>query len=501
MFPEKEKGFMFFKRELPPDDPVEERVKHFREFHHSLPDEKAREQAYRCMNCGVPFCHYGCPLGNRIPDFNNAVKDKDWKTALKILHSTNNFPEFTGRVCPAPCEASCVLGINDDPVSIEQIEYEIAERGWKNGWIKPEPPETRTNKRVAIIGSGPAGLAAGQQLNRAGHYVDIFERSDEPGGLLMYGIPGFKLDKKVVWRRINQLIDEGVNFKCSSEIGKNVPIESLLEYDAVLIAIGSTVARTFKDMNVPGSNLKGIVTAMSFLTQSTRKVLGKPIYGEEITAKDKNVVVIGGGDTGSDCIGTSIRQGCKSVINLELLPKPPLQRTGDNLWPQWPMILRTSTSHQEGGERIFSVLTKEFLGDSQGNVTGIRIVEIEWFTDENGTRRFREKANTEKIIPCELVLLAMGFVAPEADLFVEKLGIELTTTRFGKAIKTNEKYMTSKKGIFSAGDARRGQSLVVWAISEGRESARCIDEWLMGRSYLPSKNKFGYILERDKEIN
>ncbi len=498
MFPEKEKGFMYFKRELPPNEDPKERIKHFKEFHHSFTDEEAMKQAYRCMNCGVPFCHYGCPLGNRIPDFNNAVKDNDWKTALKILHSTNNFPEFTGRVCPAPCEASCVLGINDDPVTIEQIEYEIAERGWKNGWIKPELPDRRTGKRVAIIGSGPAGLAAAQQLNRAGHYVEVFERDVAPGGLLMFGIPGFKLDKEVVWRRINQITDEGVRFICSTEVGKDLSVEALFEYDAVLFTIGSTVARTFKDMNVPGANLRGIYTAMSFLTQNTKRLLNLPIQGEIISAKDKNVVVIGGGDTGSDCIGTSIRQGCKSVINLELLPKPPIMRTGDNLWPQWPMILRTSTSHEEGGERIFSVLTKAFEGDEYGNVKGIRIVDLEWYNDENGMRKFREIAGTERTLPCELVILAMGFVAPEADRFVEELGIELTSTRFGKAIKTDLNYMTTRPGFFAAGDARRGQSLVVWAISEGRESARHIDEWLMGRSYLHAKNKFCYLMEKEK---
>ncbi len=496
MFPEKSKGFMVFKREIGPEDPPHERVKHFREFHHSLPEEKIRQQAYRCMNCGIPFCHHGCPLGNQIPDFNDLVKDGDWKRALEVLHSTNNFPEFTGRVCPAPCETSCVLGINEPPVTIEQIEYEIAERGWREGWIKPEPPEHRTGKRIAIIGSGPSGLASAQQLNRAGHYVDVFERADEPGGLLMYGIPGFKLDKSVVWRRINQLIDEGVVFHCSSEVGKNIPVEQLLEYDAVLFTIGSTIARTFASMNIPGSSLAGIHTAMEFLTQSTRRVLGKKIDGKEILATNKNVIVIGGGDTGSDCIGTSIRQGCKSVVNLELLPRPPLERTGDNLWPQWPMILRTSSSHEEGGERLFSVLTKAFEGDEHGHVKSIHIVRIEWYTDENGQKRFREIPGSDMKLPCELVLLAMGFVAPEADLFIEKLGIELYNTRFGKAIKTNEKYMTTRPGFFSAGDARRGQSLVVWAIHEGRESARCIDEWLMGRSYLHSKTSWGYSCQK-----
>ncbi|HOK09074.1 MAG TPA: glutamate synthase subunit beta [Candidatus Hydrogenedens sp.] len=497
MLPPKSKGFMVFQRELGSEEPIQQRIKHFREFHHSLPEEKIRQQAYRCMNCGVPFCHHGCPLGNQIPDFNDCVKDGDWKRALEILHSTNNFPEFTGRVCPAPCESSCVLGINEPPVTIEQIEYEIAERGWREGWIKPEPPEFRTGKRVAIIGSGPSGLSAGQQLNRAGHTVHIFERADEPGGLLMYGIPGFKLDKSIVWRRLNQLIDEGVVFKCSSEVGQNIPVEQILEYDAVLFTIGSTVARTFASMNIPGSSLSGIHTAMDFLTQSTRRLLGKKIEGKEIVATNKNVIVIGGGDTGSDCIGTSIRQGCKSVVNLEVLPRPPLERTGDNLWPQWPMILRTSSSHEEGGERLFSVMTKSFEGDAHGHVKAINLIRLEWYTDENGQKRMREIPGTEMKLPCELVILAMGFVAPETDAFLEALGLELTTTRFGKAIKTNSKYMTTHPGIFSAGDARRGQSLVVWAISEGRESARYIDEWLMGKvSYLHAKDSWGYSCER-----
>lgn len=497
MFPEKTKGFMTFKRELGPEDPPQERIKHFREFHHSLPEEKLRQQAYRCMNCGVPFCHHGCPLGNQIPDFNDLVKDGDWKQALEILHSTNNFPEFTGRVCPAPCESSCVLGINEPPVTIEQIEYEIVERGWREGWIKPEPPELRTGKRIAIVGSGPSGLAAAQQLNRAGHTVEVFERADEPGGLLMFGIPGFKLDKSVVWRRLNQLIDEGVTFRCASEVGKNINAEELLGYDAVLFTIGSTVARTFTGMNIPGSSLAGIHAAVDFLTQNTRRLLGKKIDGKEIVATNKNVIVIGGGDTGSDCIGTSIRQGCKSVVNLELLPRPPLERTGDNLWPQWPMILRISSSHEEGGERLYSVSTKAFEGDEHGHVKSIQFVRLEWFTDEKGQKRMREIPGSEMRLPCELVILAMGFVSPEFDVFVEKLGIELCSTRFGKAIKTDERYMTTRPGFFSAGDARRGQSLVVWAISEGRESAHCIDKWLMGKTYLHVRDTWGYYIPQE----
>lgn len=493
MLPDKGRGFMLYARELAPDDPPEARIQHYREFFNSLPGSRLRQQAERCMNCGIPFCHYGCPLGNRIPDFNEQVKNGNWAEALQILHSTNNYPEFTGRVCPAPCETSCVLGINEPPVTIEMIEREIAERGWKEGWIKPEPPEKRTGKKVAIVGSGPAGLAAAQQLNRAGHSVVVYERSDEPGGLLIYGIPAFKLSKEVVFRRIDQIKAEGVEFRCGVEIGKDVPVSELDEYDAVVLAIGSTQARTFEGMNVPGSDLEGLHLAMEFLPQQTRRVLGKTIQDLEILATDKNVIVIGGGDTGSDCVGTSLRQRCKSLVNIELLPRPPLDRAPDNPWPQWAFIFRTSSSHQEGGERRYCMLTKRFEDDGTGHVAALHAVKVEWGApDASGRRQVNEVPGSELRIPCELVLLAMGFVQPEADAFVKGMGLELEKNRFGRSIKADARYQTSRPNVFVAGDARRGQSLVVWAIHEGREAARAVDLHLMGHSDLPSIRTHGY---------
>jgi len=486
---------MTFQRELADPRSPEERIHDFQEFVNSLPPDKLQAQAYRCMNCGVPFCHSGCPLGNQIPDFNDRVKDGDWAGALEILHSTNNFPEFTGRVCPAPCESACVLGIIDPAVAIEMIEREIADRGWADGRIVPEPPEQRTGKRVAVIGSGPAGLAAAQQLNRAGHTVVVYERADEPGGLLLYGIPNFKLDKGVVRRRVAQLREEGVEFRCNSEIGRNVPASELDQYDAVLIAVGSTKPRTFEGMNVPGWNLNGIHPAMDFLTQQTKRLLGKPFDGPEITATGKRVVVIGGGDTGSDCLGTSIRQGCASVTNIELFPKPPANRAEDNPWPQWDFILRTSSSHREaeGGDcRDWCINTKEFVDDGKGNVCAIRAVRVEWVIEPSGRRAMNEVPGSETLIECDLVLLAMGFTQPETDTFVSDLKLELEKNRFGMGIKAGLNYATSKPSVFVAGDARRGQSLVVWAIHEGREAARAVDLHLMGYSDLPTINSFGY---------
>ncbi len=494
MLPNKARGFMEFDREIAPYDPVDDRLKHYNEFINSLPPKKMQQQAYRCMNCGVPFCHQGCPLGNMIPDFNEAVKNDDWKEALDILHATNNFPEFTGRVCPAPCEGSCVLGINEPPVTIEVIEREIGDRGWKEGWIQPEPPEHRTGKQIAVVGSGPAGLAAAQQLNRAGHNVVVYERDDELGGLLTYGIPSFKLDKGVVHARVKQIQDEGVEFRCNAEVGKNVPITELDQYGAVLIAIGSTKARTFAGMGIPGSDLKGIYPAMDFLPQQTKRLMGKPVAGEELLATGKSVVVIGGGDTGSDCVGTSLRQGCKNLANIELMPKPPLERVPTNPWPEWPFIMRTSSSHEEGGERDYCILTKEFVDDGNGHVKGLRAVRIEWSEpDEVGRRKMQEIPGSEVEIPADLVLLAMGFTQPEAETFADEMGLDWDKNRFGQALKADDKtYMTSKPGVFACGDARRGQSLVVWAISEGREAARAMDLYLMGSSGLPGKASFGY---------
>lgn len=476
---------MVYRRELPPYQPKDVRVTHWDEFESVLPNEKMREQGYRCMNCGVPFCMSGCPLGNIIPDFNDLVKDDNWRAALERLHSTNNFPEFTGRVCPAPCEASCVLGINEPPVTIKLIERAIADRAVGEHWIQPEPPKARTGKTVAVIGSGPAGLAAAQQLNRAGHTVTVFERDDEPGGLLMYGIPDFKLNKQVVRRRLRQMEAEGVRFRCNAWVGRDIPATDLeRDFDAILITTGSTKPR---DLPIPGRELKGIHFAMEFLTQQNRRVSGKPVRGEEITARGKRVVILGGGDTGSDCHGTSIRQGAKQVWSIELLPKPPEGYNEKTPWPLWPLVLRSSSSHQEGGERDWSVLTKQFLGEN-GHVTKLRCVRLEWF-EENGKTQMREIAGSEFELECDLVLLALGFVHPEHDVPTQ-LGLELDGR--GNIKAEYGSYRTSKEKVFAAGDARRGQSLVVWAIHEGREAARAVDLYLMGHSDLPSAYSHGY---------
>jgi len=489
MWPGKEKGFMAFPRELPDNAPVEDRVQHFDEFAGSFPEDKVVEQAYRCMNCGVPFCHSGCPLGNLIPDFNEAVKNRDWRKALDVLHSTNNFPEFTGRVCPAPCETACVLGITDPAVTIEYLEREIADHGWQAGWITPQPPESRTGKRVAVVGSGPSGLAAAQQFNRAGHTVVVFERDDEPGGLLMYGIPGFKLSKAMVQRRTDQMAAEGVEFRCGAGVGRDVPTSVLDEFDAACLTLGSTQART---LDIPGADLDGIHLAMPFLTQQTRRLLDKDVTGPELTAEGKHVIVIGGGDTGSDCVGTSLRQGAKSVTSLEIMPKPPSERAESTPWPLWPYMLRTSSSHEEGGERDWAVLTKEFAGEND-RVKQLRVVRVEWAANapcaDSGRQTMQEIPGSEFDLDADLVLLALGFLHPEQDTLVKDLGLELDPRG---NIRAGADYQTSREGIFAAGDARRGQSLVVWAIHEGREAARCIDAALMGRSDLPGKASYGY---------
>ncbi len=490
MFVSKEKGFMFFDRELPPDAPVEDRIKHYDEFSGQFSQDKMRQQAYRCMNCGVPFCMSGCPLGNIIPDFNDLVKEERWRQAIDTLHSTNNFPEFTGRVCPAPCEASCCLGVTDPPVSIKLIERAIIDRAWKEGWVRPQPPEQETEKSVAVIGSGPAGLAAAQQLRRAGHKVVVYERDDEPGGLLAYGIPNFKLNKHLVQRRVTQMEQEGVQFRCSTAVGKDVDPNALAEeHDAVLLTIGSTRPR---DLPIPGRELNGVHFAMQFLTQQNRRVAGKPVEGD-ITATGKHVVVLGGGDTGSDCIGTSIRQGAQDVFSIELLPKPPLDVNPDTPWPLWPLVLRTSSSHQEGGERDWSILTKEFIGDADGNVKAIRAVRLRWSApDAAGRRSFEEIPGSDFEIPADLVLLALGFVHPEEDV-PGQLGLERDPRGNVKAAYDGPgAYKTSRDKVFAAGDARRGQSLVVWAIHEGREAARTIDLYLMGTTDLPSATDHGY---------
>ncbi len=484
-------GFMKFDREMPKTRDPKERLKDYKEVYTPMDKEKLNHQAARCMDCGVPFCHNGCPLGNNIPDFNNAVYEGKWEEAIKIMSSTNNFPEFTGRICPAPCEASCVLGINNKPVTIEYIEKTIAETAFEKGYIKATPPKTRTGKRVAVVGSGPAGLAAAAQLNKAGHWVTVFERSDRIGGLLRYGIPDFKLEKKVLDRRIRLMEQEGIIFRTNSHIGVNVSAKHLRdEFDAVVMCGGASAPR---DLPIPGRQFKGVHFAMEFLTQQNKRGAGDRIFSGEILATNKNVLVIGGGDTGSDCVGTSNRHEAKSVTQIELLGKPPLKRSENNPWPLWPMILSTSSSHEEGVNRDWAILTKEFVGDNTGRLTGLKSVTIKWGMNDQGKMGFEEIAGTERIIPCELALLAIGFVGAEKSGFVGELNLELDERG---NIKT-ENYATAQEGIFAAGDVRRGQSLVVWAISEGREAARAVDIYLMGTSALEAKDESFVHIEQE----
>jgi glutamate synthase (NADPH/NADH) small chain len=486
-------GFMKYEREMPKSRDTKERLKDYKEVYTPLDKEKLHNQAARCMDCGVPFCHSGCPLGNNIPDFNDAVYNGKWEEAIRILGSTNNFPEFTGRICPAPCEASCVLSINNKPVTIEYIEKTIAETAFEKGYIKPNPPKSRSGKRVAVVGSGPAGLAAAAQLNKAGHWVTVLERSDRIGGLLRYGIPDFKLEKSVVERRIRLMEQEGIVFRTNANVGVNVSATQLRsEFDAIVVCGGASAPR---DLPIPGRNLKGVHFAMDFLTQQNKRVSGDKIFSGDITASEKNVLVIGGGDTGSDCVGTSNRQGAKSVTQIELLAKPPLTRNENNPWPNWPMVLMTSSSHEEGVERQWALLTKEFLGDNNGRLTGLKIVEINWGINAQGKMGFEEVPGTERIIPCELALLAIGFVGAEKGGIVEEL--KITLDERGN-IKANN-YQTSQEGVFAAGDMRRGQSLVVWAISEGREAARAVDTWLMGSSNLEAKDESFIHLTEEEE--
>jgi len=477
------KGFLKHPRELPKARKPQERINDYKEIYEEFSSRKTVQQASRCMDCGVPFCHSGCPLGNIIPEFNDAVYEEDWRLAYEILSSTNNFPEFTGRICPAPCEAACVLGINRPPVAIEHIEKSIAEVAFEKGYVRPQPPAMRTGKKVAIVGSGPSGLAAAAQLNKAGHLVTVFERNDRIGGLLRYGIPDFKLEKWVVERRVAVMEAEGVRFKTNANVGANVSPQQLLnDFDALLLCGGATIPRS---LDIPGCELQGVHFAMEFLEQSNRRVAGEPIPAEEaILATGKQVLVIGGGDTGADCVGTANRHRAKSVTQIELLPKPPAERDPYS-WPNWPMILRTSSSHDEGGGRQWAVLAKAFTGDRKGRLKAVKLVDIEWARDEKtGRFAFQEVGGTERDIPCQLALLAVGFLHPQYEGMLQQLGVEVDE----RGNVRDENYQTNVEKIFTAGDMRRGQSLVVWAIAEGRETARRVDEHLMGSSMLEARD-------------
>ena len=475
----KETGFLEIERRDRDYDAPEERLKHYREFVREPEPETLRGQAARCMNCGIPYCHNGCPVNNIIPDWNHLVYEDDWRSALDVLHSTNNFPEFTGRICPAPCEAACTLNITDNPVTIKSIEAAIIDRGWREGWVVPQVPARKTGKSVAVVGSGPAGLACAQQLARAGHAITVFEKSDRIGGLLRYGIPDFKMEKHLINRRCVQMEAEGVEFRTSKEVGVDISFKALREnFDAVVLAGGSEDARA---LAIPGSELPGVRLAMEFLTQQNKRNAGddetRAAPRGSLTATGKDVVVIGGGDTGSDCVGTSNRQGARSVTQLEIMPQPPEREDKALTWPDWPVKMRTSSSHEEGASRDWSVLTKRVLGD-RGEVTGLECVRIEW----NG-RDFAEIEGSEFTIPAQLILLAMGFVGPKKAGMVDQSGVALDDR--GNVAAGTDDYATSQPGVFACGDMRRGQSLVVWAIREGRQAARSVDHALMGATSLP----------------
>ena len=469
-------GFLEFKREVPTRRPVSERVNDFFEVYEDFPEEKLKAQGARCMDCGVPFCHNGCPLNNVIPDWNDLVYRDRWQQAVRALHATNNFPEFTGRICPAPCEASCVLGINEPPVTIKQIEKTIIEHAFKEGWIRPEPPKTRTGKRVAVIGSGPAGLAGAQQLNRAGHSVTVFEKADRIGGLLRYGIPDFKMEKRILDRRLEQLVAEGIVFQTNAHVGKTVAVEDLRkEFDVILLAGGAEHPR---DLKVPGRELKGIQYAMDFLPLQNRLCAGERINGKaSMLARGKRVVIIGGGDTGADCLGTCHRQKAASIHQFEIMPLPPNERSPETPWPLWPLQLRIESAHEEGGQREWAAATTRFTGDAQGNVEKLHGIRV------GPPPKFEAIEGSEFTIDVDLVLLAMGFTGPEKSGMIEQLGVALDARG---NVTADENYMTSVPGVFSAGDMRRGQSLVVWAIREGRNAAHGIDRYLMGESRLPA---------------
>ncbi len=474
-------GFLEIQRETPKKRAANERLLDYKEIDIDLSEDKVKNQAARCMDCGTPFCHSGCPLGNIIPEFNDAVYEQNWAYAYEILSSTNNFPEFTGRICPAPCEASCVLGINKPPVTIEYIEKSIIEHAFSNGLVQPKIPTVRTGKKIAVVGSGPSGLAAAAQLNQAGHWVTVFERADQIGGLLRYGIPDFKLEKKVIDRRLEVMEAEGILFKTGINVGVDFKSQDLLEeFDLIMLCGGSTIPR---DVSIPGRELNGVHFAMEFLPQQNARVNNrKQWWDKDILATGKNVVVIGGGDTGSDCVGTSNRQGATSITQIELMPLPPSERASSTPWPLWPMMLRSSTSHEEGCERHWAIQTKEFIGDENGNLKSLKIVELDW-KHENGKMGMFEKHETVREIPCELALIAAGFLHPQKTGLIADLELELDERGNVKA----NNYQTSISKVFAAGDVRRGQSLVVWAISEGREAARAADIYLMGDTKLEAK--------------
>jgi glutamate synthase (NADPH/NADH) small chain len=489
-------GFIEYLRELPVDRKAHERIRDWQEFHEHMDDKKLQEQGARCMDCGVPFCHTGtllsgmasgCPINNLIPEWNDLVYRGLWKEALERLHMTNNFPEFTGRVCPAPCEGSCVLGINAPPVTIKNIECTIIDRGWEHGWVVPEPPPKRTGKKVAVVGSGPAGLCAAAQLNKAGHLVTVFERADRPGGLLMYGIPNMKLDKeKVVLRRLKLMEEEGVKFVCNTEVGKDISARQLMDdFDAIVLCTGATEPR---DLPIEGRQLKGVHFAMEFLHNNTKSLLDQHKNGNFISATGKDVIVIGGGDTGTDCVGTSMRHACRSLIQVEILPKPPMERAKDNPWPEWPKVYKLDYGQEEAAAlfgadpRIYLTTAKKFEGDENGHVKAVHLVQIQWEKNDKGQFVPKELPGTERVVPTQLVLLAMGFLGPEQPL-LDALGVERDARTNIKA--EYGKYQTSIPKVFAAGDCRRGQSLVVWAFNEGRVAARECDRFLMGYSDLP----------------
>jgi glutamate synthase (NADPH/NADH) small chain len=474
-------GFLEIVRAKHPARPVHERLRDWREVYVPYPEGALAGQAARCMDCGIPFCHHGCPLGNVIPDWNDLVYRNQWRMAIDRLHSTNNFPEFTGRLCPAPCEGACVLSINNDPVTIKSIEVSIVNRAFDEGWIAARPPARRTGKRVAIVGSGPAGLAAADQLNRAGHLVTVFERDDRIGGLLRYGIPEFKLEKRVLDRRLQVLSEEGVTFRTSCHVGIDVEVDQLRAgFDALVLAGGATRPR---DLTVPGRDLGGIHFAMEYLSLQNRRCAGDEIPDDRfITAHDKHVVIIGGGDTGADCLGTSHRQGARSVHQLELLPRPPDARTPNNPWPLWPNIFRVSTAHEEGGARLYAVATERFDGDERGHIRALRAARVE-IVSKDGRFELNTIDGSEFEIKADLVLLAMGFLGPERGGMLDQLGVRMTDRG---TVWRDERWMTSVPGVFTAGDMQRGQSLIVWAMAEGRSCARGVDTYLMGTSELPA---------------